>query len=112
MNTYKISFTRENGVHGYDHFTAATESQARKDFAECYRHGIATIDSVELTRTDAPATKQQERYALTMPKELQKAHIANDKAVMQAYGLSVGNTSEADCVAFLMKRYQELTEKK
>lgn len=49
---------------------------------------------------------------LTMPKALLDAHIANDKAVMQAYGLSVSNTSEADCVAFLMKRYQELAEKK
>lgn len=47
-----------------------------------------------------------------MPQVLKKAHIANNKAVMQAYGLSVGNTSEADCVAFLMKRYQELAEKK
>ena len=41
-----------------------------KDFAECYRHGIATIDSVELTRTDAPATKQQERYALEKIKSI------------------------------------------
>ena len=47
---------------------------------------------------------------LTMPKELLKAHIANDKAVMQAYGLDVGKTSEADCVAFLMKRYQAFTD--
>lgn len=31
---------------------------------------------------------------------------------MQAYGLSVKDTSEADCVAFLMKRYQELTQTK
>lgn len=48
---------------------------------------------------------------LTMPPELRKAHTANDKAVMEAYGLDVGNTSEADCVAFLMKKYQELVEK-
>lgn len=48
---------------------------------------------------------------LTMPPELLKAHQANDKAVMEAYGLSVKDTSEADCVAFLMKRYQELTTK-
>ena len=47
---------------------------------------------------------------LTMPVELQKAHIANDKAVMQAYGFSVKDTSEADCVAALMKMYQELTK--
>ena len=46
---------------------------------------------------------------LTMPPELRKAHQQNDIAVMKAYGLSVKDTSEADCVAFLMKRYQELT---
>lgn len=50
--------------------------------------------------------------SLTMPSELQKAHIANDKAVMQAYGFSVKDTSEADCVAALMKMYQELMEEK
>ena len=47
---------------------------------------------------------------LTMPPELLKAHRKNDAAVMEAYGLSVKDTSEADCVAFLMKRYQELTQ--
>lgn len=46
---------------------------------------------------------------LTMPKELQKAHSENDKAVMQAYGFSIKNTSEADCVAALMRMYQEMT---
>lgn len=34
MNTYKIIFTRENGTQGTDHFTAANERQARKDFGE------------------------------------------------------------------------------
>ena len=48
---------------------------------------------------------------LTMPPELNKAHQQNDIAVMKAYGLSVKETSEADCAAFLMKRYQELTTK-
>ena len=47
---------------------------------------------------------------LTMPPELQKAHTANDRAVMQAYGFSVKDTSEADCVAALMKMYQEMTK--
>lgn len=49
---------------------------------------------------------------MTMPKELSKAHRANDRAVMEAFGLSIKDTSEADCVAFLMKRYQELTQTK
>lgn len=64
MNTYKIIFTRENGTQGTDHFTAATERQARKDFGECYRHSTATIISIELASTNAPATKQQERDTL------------------------------------------------
>lgn len=64
MNTYKISFTRENGTQGTDHFTAATEAKARKDFAECYRHGVSSIISIELVRTDAPATKKQELETL------------------------------------------------
>ena len=46
---------------------------------------------------------------LAMPVELRKAHQANDRAVMQAYGLPIKGTTEADCVAFLMRRYQELT---
>lgn len=64
MNTYKITFSRENGRTGTDHFTAATEAPARKDFGECYRHSTATIISIELVSTNAPATKQQERDAL------------------------------------------------
>lgn len=49
---------------------------------------------------------------LTMPPELQKAHRDNDRAVMKAYGFDITNTSEADCVASLMKMYQELTKGK
>ncbi len=47
---------------------------------------------------------------LTMPAELQKAHRNNDIAVMKAYGFDIKNTSESDCVAELMKMYQELTQ--
>lgn len=64
MNTYKITFSRENGTTGSGHFTAATEAQARRDFREVYRHGKGDIIDVELVSTDAPATKQQERDAL------------------------------------------------
>ena len=46
----------------------------------------------------------------TMPLELRKAHQANDKAVMKAYGYKPGMT-EPEIVADLMKRYQELTAK-
>lgn len=46
---------------------------------------------------------------LTMPPELRKAHTANDKAVMQAYGMPIKETDEAACVAWLMRMYQEMT---
>lgn len=49
---------------------------------------------------------------LTMPPELRRAHQANDRAVMQAYGFDIRNTTEASCVAELMKRYQALTADK
>lgn len=39
---------------------------------------------------------------------LRKAHIANDKAVMAAYGFSA-KMSEEECVAKLMEMYQNLT---
>ena len=48
---------------------------------------------------------------LTMPPELRKAHQANDRAVMAAYGFPVKNFTESDCVAALMKMYQKLTAK-
>lgn len=48
---------------------------------------------------------------VTMPPELRKAHQANDKAVMQAYGFDVKTTTESSCVAELMKLYQALVEK-
>lgn len=47
---------------------------------------------------------------LTMPIELQKAHEANDKAVLQAYGLKPSAT-EAEIVQHLFKMYEKLTAK-
>lgn len=47
---------------------------------------------------------------LTMPPELRKAHQANDRAVMDAYGFTKGTaarTSESACVAELMRLYQQ-----
>ena len=46
-----------------------------------------------------------------MPHELRKAHQANDKAVMQAYGFKP-DMPESEIVAELMKMYQKLTEGK
>jgi len=48
---------------------------------------------------------------LTMPPELRKAHQANDRAVMEAYGFDWRNMTESQCVAELMKLYQELVNR-
>lgn len=45
-----------------------------------------------------------------MPPELRKAHQENDRAVMKAYGFPVKGFIESDCVAALMRMYQELTK--
>ena len=42
-----------------------------------------------------------------MPPELRKAHQQNDRAVMQAYGFSIKDTTENSCLAALMKMYQK-----
>jgi hypothetical protein len=47
---------------------------------------------------------------ITMPPELRKAHQQNDKAVMQAYGFPIKNFTESDCVAELMKLYQQIAK--
>ena len=44
-----------------------------------------------------------------MPPDLRKAHQANDRAVMAAYGFDT-KISEAECVARLMEMYQDLAK--
>ena len=77
----------------------------------------ATIEQTAQAILDARALYPDASLAdlydeLTMPPELRKAHQANDKAVMAAYGFPVKNFAESDCVAALMKMYQELTAKR
>lgn len=47
---------------------------------------------------------------LTMPIELRKAHEANDRAVLKAYGLKPSAT-EPEIVQHLFTMYEELTRK-
>ena len=46
----------------------------------------------------------------SMPGDLRTAHQKNDRAVMEAYGFWGKLNSESECVAELMKMYQELTK--
>ena len=89
----------------YNNFPWPEPTEAQKQKIEKTAQGI--LDA----RALYPDSSLADLYdPLTMPPELLKAHRKNDAAVMEAYGLSVKDTSEADCVAFLMKRYQELTQ--
>ena len=46
-----------------------------------------------------------------MPPELRRAHQDNDRAVRTAYGFPTGKEfTESDCVAALMRMYQELAD--
>ena len=90
----------------YNSFPWPTPTDAQK--AKIEKTAQAVLDARALYPNSSLAALYD---PLTMPKELLKAHRLNDAAVMEAYGLSVKSTSEADCVAFLMNKYQELTSK-
>ena len=72
----------------------------------------ATIEKTAQAILDARALYPDASLAdlydpLTMPPDLLKAHQANDRAVMKAYGMPIRETDEAACVAWLMRLYQE-----
>lgn len=75
----------------------------------------AKIEQTAQAILDARALYPEASYAdlygdkMYLYSELLKAHQANDRAVMQAYGFDVKTTTEASCVAELMKMYQTLT---
>lgn len=73
MNTYEISFLRENNTVLSDRVTAATPGEAKKLFRDIYRHaeGIQGKElKVELVAENTPATKDQEREALAKIKAI------------------------------------------
>ena len=89
----------------YNNFPWPTPTDAQK--AKIEQTAQAILDARALYPDCSLADLYDE---VTMPPELRKAHQQNDKAVMEAYGMSVRETTEATCVAELMRRYQELTK--
>ena len=74
---------------------------------------IQTAQAILDARANHPTSTLAEMYDdILMPPDLRKAHQQNDRAVMDAYGMPIGQTTEASCVAELMRRYQELTRAK
>lgn len=95
-----------SGATVYNTFPWPTPTDAQK--AKIEQTARAILDARALYPDCSLADLYDE---LAMPPELRKAHQQNDRAVMQAYGFDVGATTEASCVAELMKMYQTLTER-
>ena len=87
----------------YNNFPWCTPTDEQKKKIEETAQGI--LDARALYPDCSLADLYDE---VAMPPELRKAHQANDRAVMQAYGFDVKTMTESTCVAELMKMYQKL----
>lgn len=87
----------------YNNFPMPKASKEQKEKIE------KTAQLILDTRNLYPNSSLADLYdELTMPPELRKAHQENDKAVMEAYRFDWRTMTESDCVAELMKLYEEL----
>lgn len=91
----------------YNNFPWPTPTEQQK--AKIEQTAQAILDARSLYPDSSLADLYDE---VTMPPELRKAHQANDKAVMQAYGFPIKDFTESDCVAELFKLYNNLTKPK
>lgn len=90
----------------YNNFPWPTPTDEQKDKIE------QTAQAILDARALYPDCSLADLYDETaMPPEVLKAHQANDKAVMQAFGFWGKYNTEPACVAELMKMYKGLTEK-
>ncbi|MBO6209778.1 MAG: class I SAM-dependent DNA methyltransferase [Schwartzia sp.] len=89
----------------YNNFPWPSPTDAQRKVIE------QTAQTILDARAKFPDSSLADLYdETTMPPELRKAHQANDRAVMAAYGFDT-KISEAECVAKLMDMYQKLTKK-
>jgi adenylosuccinate synthase len=89
----------------YNNFPWCNPTDEQKALIEQTAQGI--LDARALYPDSSLADLYDE---VAMPPELRKAHQQNDKAVMQAYGFPIKNFKESDCVADLMKLYQQIAK--
>ena len=91
----------------YNNFPWCMPTDAQKAKIEKTSQGI--LDA----RAKYPDSSLADLYdEVLMPPELRKAHQANDRAVMEAYGFWGKLNTESQGVAQIMKMYQKLVEKK
>lgn len=89
----------------YNNFPWPNPTDAQKAKIEKTAQGI--LDA----RAKYPDSSLADLYdEVLMPPELRKAHQANDRAVMEAYGFWGKLNTESECVAQLMKMYQKLVD--
>ena len=89
----------------YNTFPWPAPTEAQKRRIEETAQGILDVRE---KYADTPMSTLYDRTL--MPNDLYKAHKANDRAVMQAYGMPIKETDEAACVAWLMRLYQKMTK--
>ena len=90
----------------YNNFPWPTPTEAQ--IAKIEKTAQAILDARAKYSTCSLADLYDEAV---MPFELRTAHQQNDKAVMQAYGFWGKLNTETECVAELMKMYQEIIER-
>ena len=90
----------------YNNFPWPSPTEAQR--AKIEQTAQAILDARALNPDSCLADQYNE---VGMTSALRKAHQANDRAVMEAYGWKVGRDfTESTCVAELFKLYQELTK--
>ncbi len=100
----KSDYRYSNGIV-YNNFPWPSPTEAQRAKIE------QTAQEILNARALNPDVSLADLYdEVTMPSELRKAHQRNDRAVMEAYGFWGRLNTEPECVAELMKMYQELTK--
>ena len=101
----KSDYRYSNSVT-YNNFPWPSPSEKQRTTIEQTAQGILNARNIYPTANLADLYSES-----LMPPELRKAHQANDRAVMEAYGFYGKGMTEAGCVAELMKMYQEIAGK-
>ena len=95
-----------SGSNVYNNFPWPTPTDEQRKRIE--QSAAAILQSRALYPTNTLAGLYDDNF---MPPELRKAHQANDRAVMQAYGFPVNSVfTENQIVAELFKLYEEMTK--
>ncbi|MCD8297381.1 MAG: N-6 DNA methylase [Prevotella sp.] len=91
----------------YNNFPWPSPTEKQKQKIE--KTARAILDARKLYPDSSLADLYDE---VVMPPNLRKAHQDNDRAVMEAYGFPIKETTETTCVSMLMKIYLKLCDQR